>query len=128
MYVPLILYSPLSWLFELRTLRAEEALEPTVSTRSNPGGPLVMLVGCRFSSPTAAAPGRRAKGLRMGMLIATDARIDTELACQSSDGGTSLRSRKGNCCPSGWSSRELRRVAWDAAGREPLRVTGCLCV
>lgn len=69
---PLILYSPLSWLRELRTLRAEEALEPTVSTRSKPGwatsvceasGP-----GRAFSSAGMARPGRRAKGFRIGIV------------------------------------------------------------
>jgi hypothetical protein len=62
-HAPLILYSPLSWLLELRMLRADEALEPTVSTRSKVGG--LLCAGWRFSS--LAASGRRAKGFRIGM-------------------------------------------------------------
>lgn len=44
-------------------LRAEEALDPTVSTRSKPGD-----TGERFSSLMTIAPGRRAKGFRIGIL------------------------------------------------------------
>ncbi len=69
--VPLILYSPVSWLFLLRTLIADDAFEPTVSTLSNPGcATSVMPLGVpgrKFSSATRA-PGRRAKGLRIGMV------------------------------------------------------------
>lgn len=36
-HLPLILYSPVSWLLLLRMLRTDEALDPTVSTRSKPG-------------------------------------------------------------------------------------------
>lgn len=36
--IPLILYSPVSWLFLLlRMLNADDAFDPTVSTLSNPG-------------------------------------------------------------------------------------------
>jgi hypothetical protein len=36
--IPLILYSPVSWLgLLLRMLNADDALDPTVSTLSNPG-------------------------------------------------------------------------------------------
>ena len=70
--IPLILYSPVSWLLLLRTLRAEDALDPTVSTLSKPG-----CAGSALSDDESEAvlsscgivrPGRRAKGLRMGML------------------------------------------------------------
>jgi len=66
---PLILYSPVSWLLALRMLSAEDALEPTVSTRSKAGSTLTPSdpSGRRFSS-LATAPGRRAKGLRIGIV------------------------------------------------------------
>lgn len=65
--VPLILYWPLSWLWRLEMLTADEALEPTVSMRSNPGGvlsPDSMAMGGRKAGSSA---GRRVKGLRMGI-------------------------------------------------------------
>lgn len=79
--IPLILYSPVSWLFLLlpRMLNADDALDPTVSTRSKPG--------CAASERTdaeepgrwgpswrAAGPGRRAKGLRIGIVGGVDMR------------------------------------------------------
>ena len=53
-------------------LSADEALEPTVSTLSNPGcaestSPFAE-PGREFSSGESVAPARRAKGLRIGML------------------------------------------------------------
>lgn len=66
-HAPLILYSPVSWLLVLRMLRAGDALDPTVSTRSKPRYGSCRS-GCRFSSCAAAVPVRRAKGLRMGIL------------------------------------------------------------
>lgn len=66
--IPLILYSPLSWLWRLEMLMADEALEPTVSMRSNPGGvrsPDSIFKGGR-KAPSSAC--RRVKGLRMGIL------------------------------------------------------------
>lgn len=68
-HAPLILYSPVSWLLALRMLSTDDALEPTVSTRSKPGVVCWLLTcsGRRFSS-WARAPGFRAKGLRMGMM------------------------------------------------------------
>jgi hypothetical protein len=55
-------------------LKADEAFDPTVSTLSKPGcaasGVRVPAAepGRWFSSWTAAGPGRRAKGLRMGIV------------------------------------------------------------
>jgi len=71
-YVPLILYSPVSWLLLLRMLSADDALEPTVSTLSKPGcaestSPAAV-PGREFSSGESVAPVRRAKGLRIGIL------------------------------------------------------------
>lgn len=69
--VPLILYSPLSWPFELRMLRTDEAFDPTVSTRSKPGGEALLVfsvAGWRFSSLTVGMPGRRVKGFRIGIV------------------------------------------------------------
>lgn len=62
--IPLILYSPVSWFLVFRMLRTEVALEPTVSTFSKPGA----VSGRWFSSWTTMLPGRRAKGLRIGMV------------------------------------------------------------
>lgn len=74
--IPLILYSPVSWLLLLlRMLNADEALDPTVSTLSNPGcaASAVMFPaaepGLWFSSWTALGPGRRANGLRIGIVL-----------------------------------------------------------
>lgn len=68
-YVPDILYSPVSVERRLLMLNAaEEALEPTVSTRSKPGGVLSggsMVKGGRRPS---SACGRRVKGFRIGIL------------------------------------------------------------
>lgn len=51
--VPLILYSPVSWLLLLlRMLNADDAFDPTVSTLSNPGDSTLS-----FTLP-AADPGR----------------------------------------------------------------------
>lgn len=70
--LPLILYSPLSWLRLLRTLSADEGVDPTVSTRSKPGwaGSVVEVAepGRTFSSLGMLRPGRRAKGLRIGIV------------------------------------------------------------
>lgn len=60
-HAPLILYSPVSR--PLRMLRADEVLEPMVSTRSKLG--VSRFSGWRIPSPLA--PARRAKGLRRGM-------------------------------------------------------------
>jgi hypothetical protein len=79
--IPLILYSPVSWLLLLRMLNAGDALDPTVSTLSNPGcaGSVVLLPeadepGRWFSScwRAAAGPGRRANGLRIGIVALVD--------------------------------------------------------
>lgn len=67
-YSPLILYSPVSWLLPLPMLKAEDALEPTVSTRSKPGCWLTS--SGRWFSSWAVEPGRRAKGFLMGMMKA----------------------------------------------------------
>jgi hypothetical protein len=70
---PLILYSPVSWLLELRMLSAEDSLDdPTVFWRSKPGCAGSTAdpedPGRTFSSGTIKLPGRRAKGFRMGMM------------------------------------------------------------
>ena len=49
-------------------LMADEALEPTVLTRSKPGVPS-WYSERMFSSLAAAEPGRRAKGFRIGMAL-----------------------------------------------------------
>jgi hypothetical protein len=66
------LYSPVSWLLALRILSADEALEPTVSTRSKPGCATSLFEeaepGREFSSLGMLSPGRRAKGFRIGIV------------------------------------------------------------
>ena len=74
-HAPLILYSPVSWLLALRMLMTDEALDPTVSTRSNPGADCCW--GSRLSPLVALGP-RRAKRLRMGMAAATSSRVRRE--------------------------------------------------
>ena len=72
----------MSWLLLLRTLRAEDALDPTVSTLSKPGcAGSAALSDDDESEPMLSScgivrPGRRAKGLRMGMLGRSD--VDCE--------------------------------------------------
>lgn len=72
LFLPDILYSPVSWLLPLLMLRADDALEPTVSTRSNPGGVFkgasMAMGGRKFSSA-----GRLAKGLRIGIVVVINA-------------------------------------------------------
>lgn len=86
---PLILYSPVSWLLLLlRMLRPEDAFDPTVSTRSNPGCATSTALPVADWEPSLAlslrlvgTPGRRAKGFRIGIVgygcwkAATTARI-----------------------------------------------------
>ena len=74
--IPLILYSPVSWLgLLLRMLNADDALDPTVSTLSNPGCAASVVVGPaaepgrELSSCAVAGPGRRANGLRIGIVV-----------------------------------------------------------
>jgi hypothetical protein len=62
-HAPLILYSSVSCDLVVEMLRTEVDLEPTVSTRSNPGAS----TGWTFSS-LMVVPERRAKGLRIGMV------------------------------------------------------------
>lgn len=72
--IPLILYSPVSWLVLRPMLNAGDALDPTVSTLSNPGCATSGFPaaadepGRWFSSAVTMAPGRREKGLRMGIV------------------------------------------------------------
>ena len=69
--IPLNLKAPGSSALELLVLR-EDALEPTVSTRSKPGGSRAgcgRLASAAFSSWTSGAPDRRPKGLRIGMMM-----------------------------------------------------------
>lgn len=77
-HVPLILYSPVSWLLLpplLRMLNAGEALDPTVSTLSNPGCAASVVVASEAAEPGRwcsfcwRAAGRRANGLRIGMVV-----------------------------------------------------------
>lgn len=68
--LPLILYSPVSMLRPLRMLKADEALDPMVSTRSKPGWATSPEAesGRAFSSVDVITPGRLVKGLRMGIV------------------------------------------------------------
>lgn len=97
-HAPLILYSPVSWLLVLRMLRADEALDPTVSTRSKPRCGSCRS-GSRFSSCAAAVPVRRAKGLRMGILETGEG--DYGRATTTTTGGRGSMLRGGNCVQPG---------------------------
>ncbi len=97
-HVPLILYSPVSWLLLpplLRMLNAGEALDPTVSTLSNPGCAASVVVASeaaepgRWCSSCWRAAGRRANGLRIGMVVQLNiGRLSVVLNGFSMDNGT----------------------------------------
>lgn len=76
--VPLILYSPVSWLRRLTTLMAEEALEPTVSTRSNAGGDLSAGSKVSGGRRTPSSAWRLAKGFRIGIMNALMLIVEVE--------------------------------------------------
>lgn len=103
--LPLILYSPLSWLLVVLTLSEDDALEPTVSCFSKPGWDGAWAFGCAFSSceERVVAPGRRAKGLRMeGMVEARRAGVPERL--------------------SAWSNLEFQAVLRRTGSRRRLRI------
>lgn len=66
--VPLILYSPVSWLRRLATLMADDALEPEVSTRSNAGGALSAGSKDNAGRRPPSSAWRLANGFRIGIM------------------------------------------------------------